>query len=116
MPRKLTQTKEKEQQHLADDASRPVAEPNPRSLAKDDVVAAKYLTPQDPHAAMIRFNERPPQEVLRYLKDHGFHWNRKVQAWTRPIGYDTTAQDREASRRVYAKVVEMLGPKKSKYI
>lgn len=91
-----------------EDPSEHVVAPNPRGWAHNNVAGVEYLTRKDPYEALIRFNEKPAQAIIDYMKDNGFRWNRDEQMWARPIRYDTAAQDRELGRRTYSKVVEMV--------
>ncbi|HUY89233.1 MAG TPA: hypothetical protein VMV10_10900 [Pirellulales bacterium] len=91
-----------------EDPSEHVSEPNPRSWAGNNAAGVEFLTRKEPYEALIRFKEKPSQEVIDTMKDAGFRWNRDEQAWARPIGYNTQAQDRELGRRTYGKVVAML--------
>jgi DNA-binding transcriptional MocR family regulator len=114
MPRKRTLANEQQQQdetvtrEPGEDPSEHVVEPNPRGWAHNNAAGVEFLTRRDPYEALIRFKEKPPQEVIDTMKDNGFRWNRDSQAWARPIGYNSAAQDRELGRRTYGKVVEML--------
>lgn len=114
MPRKRTPAQEQEQQEPVverepgEDPSEHFVEPNPRSWAGNNAAGVEFLTRKEPYEALIRFKEKPSQEVIDYMKDNGFRWNRDEQAWARPIGYSTQAQDRELGRRTYGKVVDML--------
>ena len=114
MPRKRTLANEQQQQdetvtrEPGEDVSEHFVEPNPRSWAGNNAAGVEYLTRKDPYEALIRFKEKPSQEVIDTMKDAGFRWNRDGQAWARPIGYNTQAQDRELGRRTYGKVVDML--------
>lgn len=117
MPRKRTLAQEQEQEQQpegtaarepGEDPSEHVAEPNPRSWAGNNAAGVEYLTRKDPYQFLIRFKEKPSPEVIDYMKDNGFRWDRNEQAWARPIGYSSAAQDRELGRRTYGKVVDML--------
>lgn len=57
---------------------------------------------------MIRFNEKPSQAVLGFLKDNGFRWSRMDQAWTRPMSSKTGGPDGDQGRRDFRKVVDIL--------
>jgi hypothetical protein len=114
MPRKATQTHEKEQQppvvgRQPEQTTRGrVPKSEPQSAETDSVVGAEYLTRNDPAEAMIRFKEKPSQAVLGFLKENGFRWSRTDHAWTRSVRSKTGAQTRDASRRDYGKVVDIL--------
>jgi hypothetical protein len=114
MPRKATQMQDNEQQQQAvsrqprRDAGQQVPAAIPRSCEKDSVVGAEYLTRTDPDEAMIRFEQKPSQAVLGFLKENGFRWSRTDQAWTRRFRSKAGAQTSDAGRRDYGKVVDIL--------
>jgi len=83
-------------------------EPNPRSWAGNNAAGVEYLTRKEPYQFLIRFKEKPSQDVIDLMKDNGFRWDRDAQLWARPIAYSTAAQDREIGRRTYGKVVDRL--------
>jgi hypothetical protein len=91
-----------------DDGDERPVEPNPRGWAKNNVAGAEYLTRKEPYESLIRFKEKPSQQVIDHLKDQGFSWNRDEQHWARHIGYNTAAQDREIGRRAYEAAVAMI--------
>ena len=74
-------------------------EANPRSWSKNNIAGVEFRTHRDPYEAELASKDKPSQAVIDYLKDSGFKWNSQVKVWTRPIGYETQAQDRlHASR------------------
>ncbi|HVX12048.1 MAG TPA: hypothetical protein VHC22_12780 [Pirellulales bacterium] len=114
MPRKAMQTQEKRQQPPAvprppgQTMGRHAPKSAPQSFETDSVVGAEYLTRNDPAEAMIRFQQKPSQAVLGFLKENGFRWSRIDQAWIRPVRSKTSAQNGDADRRDYGKVVDIL--------
>ena len=110
--RNLAQEQEQHEETLTrepgEDPSEHIPEPNPRGWAGNNAAGVEFLTRKEPYEALIRFKEKPSQDVIDTMKDGGFRWNRDEQAWARPIGYNTAAQDREIGRRTYGKVVAML--------
>ena len=114
MPRKRNIAQEEQQQEPVaarepgEDPSEHFIEPNPRDWASNNAAGVEYLTRRDPDAFLIRFKEKPPQDVIDYLHDNDFRWNSGARYWARPIGKYTAAQDRETGRRAYGKVVAML--------
>ena len=110
MPRRSTQTQEKQEQRTMERQPRQTMRPKgqPQSCESDSVVGAEYLTRTDPNEAMIRFKEKPSQAVLGFLKENGFRWSRMDQAWTRPVRAKAGDQTGDAGRREYGKVVDIL--------
>ena len=66
----------------------------------------------EPYQAELLFKEKPPQEVIDYIKEQGFRWNGYEKLWARPENYSTQAQDRLTASRTYHKVVELLAEAK----
>jgi len=90
------------------DARQYPPEPNPRGWAHNNVVNVEFSTRRDPYQAQLAFKDKPSQAVIDALKDAGFRWNGPDKIWTRPVNYDTQAQDRLVASRTYHKVVDML--------
>ena len=59
-----------------EDVSEHIVEPNPRSWAGNNAAGVEFLTRKEPYEALIRFKEKPSQEVIDTMKDAGFRWNR----------------------------------------
>jgi hypothetical protein len=118
MPRKSTHATEQEPAQAVatrepgDEAAEAEAErkaPNPRPWAHNNAAGVEMLEHRDPYERWITFRDgKPPQDVIDYLKDNGFRWNRDEKAWSRPVGYKTQAQDRLAADRTYKQVVELM--------
>jgi len=95
-----------------DDRPMDGARPNPRAWDSNNELSVEYRTRTEPYEAQIAFREKPSQEILDYIKQHGFHWNSQDKAWARPISYGSQEQDRLFGRRAYAEVVKMLRKEK----
>lgn len=110
--RNLAQEQEQQEEVLTrdpgEDPSEHIPEVNPRGWASNNAAGVEYLTRRDPYQFLIRFKEKPPQEVIDYMKDNDFRWNSQDKVWAKPIGKYTQAQDREIGRRTYGKVVALL--------
>lgn len=91
-----------------EESGKRATEPNPRGWVTNNAAGASFLTRRDPFECLIRFNEKPAQEVLDYVKEQGFRWNSDDQVWRRPIGYTTAAQDRQIGRRTFDEAVSMI--------
>ena len=83
-------------------------DPNPRSWAHHNQAGVEFRTHRDPYEAELVFQDKPSQAVIDHLKANGFRWNRQEKIWTRPVNFDTQAQDRLVASRTYHKVVGMI--------
>ena len=83
-------------------------EPNPRHWAHDSNAGVEYRTHREPYEAQLAFKDKPSPEVLALLKDNGFRWNNQDKIWTRPVGYNSQAQDRLVAQRVYRDAVDLI--------
>ena len=83
-------------------------EPNPRSWARHAKAGVQLLTHRDPYEAALIFQDKPSPAVIDFLKESGFRWNGPEKAWTRPVNFETQAQDRLIASRTYHKVVNMI--------
>ena len=74
----------------------------------DYVVGASILEHHDPYLSVIRFEEKPSDEVRKKLRDEGFQWQQANQEWTRAISYETRQQDRLSADRTFDEVCQIL--------
>lgn len=127
MPSKSTQAQEQEQLEPAtrEPGDEPDREPLPpqRGWKHDNAAGVERLnyidTEKKIYEFWLKFRDGKPSDAVRsYLKDNGFrwapdapsggHWPEAKGAWVKPLGYNTTAQDRLHGERVFDKVVEMI--------
>ena len=91
-----------------DEPTRPQL-PNPMSWITDTIAQVAFRTAREPYQAEILFGEgKPSPEARAIMKDAGFRWNPQYEAWTRPIGFTTAAQDREIGRRTATAVIKQI--------
>jgi hypothetical protein len=96
--------------------------PNPRSWAHDNQAGVELSTYSNKetkrYEMWIKFRDgKPSEEIRQIMKENGFKWHPDVPkggnfdvagAWTLPIGYKTSTQDRLTAERTYADVVEKM--------
>lgn len=100
--------------------------PPQRPWEHDNLAGVERLTYSDAdkkiYEVWLKFRDgKPSEEVRRYLKDNGFHWEPNAPeggrfgvkgAWARSTAYATLGQDRLHGERVYRKVAEMIRAEK----
>ena len=74
----------------------------------DRVVGAHRLEHRDPYYSIIRFDEKPADEVRAKLREAGFEWVQRNMEWKRYINFETKEQDREHARRTFDEICKML--------
>ena len=88
-------------------------EPGYSAAGKQDVLAGVRLMEfQDAasrtYMSVIRFTEKPSEDVITKLKDARFRWNSERKEWARPVEYQTRIQDRVDAERVFEDVCKTV--------
>lgn len=74
----------------------------------DVVAGVKLKEHQHPYLSVIRFDEKPSDQVREKLREAGFNWNSENKEWVRPIRFDSRAQDRLNAERVFEDVAKTV--------
>lgn len=97
-----------ELREAGDEAERPKI-PNPFTFINDTAAGVRVAYGRDPYQAEIRFKDGKPSEAVRQImKEAGFRWNPPFEAWTRPVEYNTRAQDRIVAERTARAVTKLV--------
>jgi len=99
---------------LAQDTAPTANRPNVKraSVFSDPQAGVRFYFDYEKHRAEITFDAKPSPEVLTYVKDRGFDWDREGKAWQKPIHFPTREVDRLAAKRTYHVCCEMVRKEK----
>ena len=66
----------------------PSSEPKPHNFLEVQQFCQQMGLPAEAVGrwVWVHFDEKPDQETIRMLKDFGFHWSRRRQAWAHNCG------------------------------
>jgi hypothetical protein len=106
--RRHQQHREPGQSHADTVGKRSERQPGYTEGYRDRVIGAHRLEHHNPYLSVIRFDEKPADQVRAKLHEAGFSWSQRNMEWKRDINFETRQQDREDARRVFDEVCQMI--------
>lgn len=74
----------------------------------DKLAGARFREHQNPYLSVVKFEEKPSDDVRKMLADAGFQWNQGNKEWTRPIRYENAWQDRASAEDAFRDVCKAI--------
>lgn len=87
---------------------RPLIASDPFAIAGDVQAGVRLFESKQDRLMMIKFEEKPTNEVLTRMKEYGFRWNPRDMVWVHPVRPDNEHSLRVESGRLYQEVRAML--------
>jgi hypothetical protein len=86
--------------------------PDPFAIAVDNAAGVRLFESRRDRQMAIQFGEgkpedRPAQEVIDRLKEHGFRWNGLDKIWAKPVRPGDAMQTRIEAERLFQEVSNM---------
>ena len=82
--------------------------PDPFGIAGDVVAGVRLFESRRYRQMAIKFEEKPPQEVLDLVKSAGYRWNSRDLMWVHPIHPDSAMATRIEAERLFQEVRGMV--------
>lgn len=82
--------------------------PDPFGIAGDVVAGVRLFESRRYRQMAIKFEEKPPQEVLDLIKSAGYRWNSRDLMWVHPIHPDSAMTTRIEAERLFQEVRGMV--------
>jgi hypothetical protein len=86
--------------------------PDPFGIASDNAAGVHLFENRQARLMVIKFDEKPSEDVLNRLKDSGFRWNPRDKVWVNPIHPENARAVRIEAERTYQAVSSMIREEK----
>jgi hypothetical protein len=91
--------------------------PDPFGIALDNLAGVRLFESKRDRQMAIQFGEgkpedKPSQEVIDKLKEHGYRWNGSDKIWAKPVRFPDAMQTRIEAERLFQEVSQMIREEK----
>ncbi len=74
----------------------------------DKLAGARLREHQNPYLSVIKFEEKPSDDVRQMLTDANFHWSQPNREWVRLIRYESAWQDRASAEDAFRDICKAI--------
>jgi hypothetical protein len=91
--------------------------PDPFAIAIDTQAGVRLFESKEDRQMAIKFGDgrpedKPPQQVIDTLKEHGYRWQPENKVWAKPVRSNDAMQTRIEAERLYQEVSQMIREEK----
>jgi hypothetical protein len=91
--------------------------PDPFAIASDTQAGVRLFESKEDRQMAIKFGEgrpedKPSQQVIDTMKEHGYRWQPENKIWAKPVRPNDAMQTRIEAERLYQEVSQMIREEK----
>lgn len=85
---------------------------DPFSIATDNLAGVRLFESKRDRQMALKFEEKPSQAVIEFLKEAGYRWNPVDRIWAHPVRPDSAMTTRIEAERLYQEVRQLIRQEK----
>ncbi len=85
---------------------------DPFGIASDNLAGVRLFESKRDRQMALKFEEKPSQAVIDFLKEAGYRWNHVDKIWAHPVRPDSAMTTRIEAERLYQEVRQMIRQEK----
>jgi hypothetical protein len=89
-----------------------VSTADPFGIASDNVAGVRLFESKRDRQMALKFEEKPSQAVIDFLKEAGYRWNPVDRIWAHPVRPDSAMTTRIEAERLYQEIRQMVREEK----
>jgi hypothetical protein len=89
-----------------------VSAADPFGIASDNLAGVRLFESKRDRQMALKFEDKPSQAVIDFLKEAGYRWNPVDRIWAHPVRSDSAMSTRIEAERLYQEVRQMIREEK----
>jgi hypothetical protein len=89
-----------------------VSAADPFGIASDNIAGVRLFESRRDRQMALKFEEKPSQAVIDFLKEAGYRWNPVDRIWAHPVRPDSAMTTRIEAERLYQEIRQMIRQEK----
>ena len=78
------------------------------ALATDKAAGMRLFANHESRKMAIVFDKKPGEGIRQMLKDAGWRWSQRENAWEKPVRWDTRVRDRMEAERLFDGIAALV--------